>query len=522
MASALVQGTRLEPGCRLTSARVRTPCRDSRSAKASALCREWPTVRIGSMADKLGAYREKRDFKRTREPKGGKADRSEGLRFVVQEHDATRLHWDLRLEHEGALASWALPRGIPEHPEENRLAVRTEDHPLEYLEFEGEIPKGEYGAGTMEIFDRGTYECEKWRDKEVIAVFHGERVQGKYALFHTRGDDWMIHRMDPPADPSAEPMPDRIDPMKARTGDLPRDDEGWGYEIKWDGIRAIAFCDVGHMTLQGRNFTDFTPRYPEVRGLNRALGGHRAVLDGEVVAFDENGRPSFERLQARMHLASDSAVRRRMKDIPVTYVAFDLLWLDGHSTCSLPYEQRRALLEQLELEGPRWRTPAYHRGDGAALLAASKEQGLEGILAKRLDGPYEPGRRSGGWIKVKNVFRQEFVVGGYTPGEGGRLASIGALAVGYNKDGELSYAGKVGTGFTQSTLALLKRELEPLRTGQSPFAGRQPPRGTIFVEPRLVAEIEFREWTRSGTLRAPSFKGLRTDVNPQDVVREGG
>jgi bifunctional non-homologous end joining protein LigD len=240
------------------------------------------------------------------------------------------------------------------------------------------------------------------------------------------------------------------------------------------------------------------------------------------VAFDPEGKPSFERLQARMHLASDSAVRRRMKDIPVTYVAFDLLWLDGHSTCELAYEERRHLLEQLELDGPCWRTPAYHRGDGGALLAASKEQGLEGIVAKRLDSPYEPGRRSGAWVKVKNVFRQEFVVGGYTPGEGGRSASIGALAVGYHRDGELAYAGKVGTGFTQSMLATLKRELEPLRRDTSPFDGRQPPRGTLFVEPRLVAEIEFREWTASGTLRAPSFKGLRDDVEPQDVVREGG
>ena len=441
---------------------------------------------------------------------------------MVQEHHASSLHWDLRLEHDGALASWALPRGIPDHPDENRLAVRTEDHPLEYLEFEGVIPKGQYGAGTMEIFDSGTYEPEKWRDNEVIAVFHGERVEGKYALFHTRGDNWMIHRMDPPADPAAEPMPDQIAPMKARMGKLPRDDEAWGYEIKWDGIRAIAFCDVGHMTLQGRNFSDFTPRYPELRRMGRALGGHRAVLDGEVVAFDEQGKPSFERLQARMHLASDSAVRRRMKDTPVTYVAFDLLWLDGHSTCPLPYEERRKLLDQLEFEGTHWRTPAYHRGDGEALLEASRAQGLEGIVAKRLDSPYEPGRRSSGWIKVKNVYTQELVIGGYTPGEGGRSTSIGALAVGHYRDDELTYAGKVGTGFTQSMLAILKRELEPLRRDTSPFAGRQPPRGTIFVEPRLVAEIEFREWTRSGTLRAPSFKGLRDDVNPQDVVREGG
>jgi bifunctional non-homologous end joining protein LigD len=466
------------------------------------------------MADRLGAYRAKRDFTSTGEPAGA--------RFVVQEHHARRLHWDLRLEHEGVLVSWALPRGIPAHPEENRLAVHTEDHPLEYLEFEGDIPKGEYGAGTMRVWDRGTYEAEKFRDTEVIATFHGERLRGRYALFHTRRNDWLIHRMDPPEDPGLEPMPDRLEPMLARSGPLPRDEQGYGFEVKWDGIRTILFCDHGHLMLQGRNFSDFTPRYPEVRDLAREQGARRLILDGEIVAFDGEGRPSFERLQTRMHLASDSAVKRRMRDTPVTYVVFDLLYLDGHSTLPLPYEDRRSLLERLELQGPAWRTPAYHRGEGGALLDATRELGIEGIMAKRLDSSYEPGRRSSGWIKVKNVSTQDVVIGGWTPGEGRRGGSLGALAVGVMEDGQLKYAGKVGTGFTESTLAVVSRELEPLRRPDSPFHGRQPPKGTVFVEPRLVASVEYREWTRSGTLRAPSFKGLRNDVDPQDCVRDGG
>ncbi len=466
------------------------------------------------MADRLGAYRAKRDFDATAEPSG--------RRFVVQEHHARRLHWDLRLEHGGVLVSFALPRGIPAHPAENRLAVHTEDHPLEYLEFEGEIPKGEYGAGTMSVWDRGTFEAEKFRDDEVIATFHGERLRGRYALFRTRDDDWLIHRMDPPEDPGYEPMPDRIKPMLARSGDLPRDEDAYGFEVKWDGIRTVLFSDHGHLSLQGRNFSDFTPRYPEVRELARELGARRVVLDGEVVAFDDEGRPSFERLQSRMHLASDSAVRRRMRDTPVTYVIFDLLYLDGRSTMSLPYEDRRQVLEALELEGPGWRTPAYHRGEGSALLRATRELGIEGIVAKRLDCPYEPGKRVSGWIKVKNVCLQDVVIGGWTPGEGARSRHLGALAAGVMEDGRLVYAGKVGTGFTESTLAMLTKELEPLRRADSPFDGRQPPKGTIFVEPRLVASVEFREWTKSGTLRAPSFKGLRPDKDPQDCVREGG
>jgi bifunctional non-homologous end joining protein LigD len=474
------------------------------------------------MADRLGSYKAKRDFEKTPEPKGRSRGKAAEARFVVQQHHARRLHWDLRLEHEGSLASWALPRGVPEHPDENRLAVRTEDHPLEYLEFEGEIPKGEYGAGTMRVWDRGTYDAEKFRDDEVIATFHGERLNGRYALFRTRESDWMIHRMDPPVDVAYEPFPERIKPMMARSGKLPPREAQFGFEVKWDGIRTVAFCDHGHIELQGRNFSNFTPRYPEVRELARSLGARRVVLDGEIVAFDDEGRPSFERLQARMHLASDSAVRRRMRDIPATYVIFDLLYLDGHSTMALSYEERRSLLERLELDGPAWRTPSYHRGEGSALLEATKQHGIEGVVAKKLDCPYQPGVRASHWIKVKNVHTQDVVIGGWTHGEGGRSASLGSLVVGVMEGERLVYSGKVGTGFTEQSLALVKRELEPLRTDTSPFVGRQPPKGTIFVEPRLVAHVEFREWTKSGTLRAPSFKGLRPDISPQECVREEG
>jgi len=482
---------------------------------------ELPASHNGGVADRLRGYRQKRDFAATSEPEGGSDARDVELpRFVVQEHRARRLHWDLRLERDGTLASWAVPRGIPDHPKEDRLAVRTEDHPLEYLEFEGEIPAGSYGAGTMAVWDHGTYEAEKFRDDEVIATFHGERLQGRYALFRTRGSDWMIHRMDPPL-PGVEPMPDRIEPMKARTGPLPSDEESFAYEIKWDGIRAVAHLDRGHLDLTGRSGTDFTSRYPELRPLGGALGATRAIVDGEIVAFDDQGRPSFERLQSRMHLSTEAAAKRRSKDVPVTYVAFDLLWLDGHLTTGLPYRDRRCLLTELDLNGPSWRTPAHHEGDGAALLDATREQSLEGIIAKRIDSIYEPGRRSGAWIKVKHVTRQEVVIGGWVPGEGRRANSLGAICAGvHDEEGNLRYVGKVGTGFDEEALEQVTRGLAPLRRDTSPFVGRQPPRGTVFVEPRLVAEVEFREWTRSGTLRAGSFKGLREDVEPAEVVRE--
>jgi bifunctional non-homologous end joining protein LigD len=316
-------------------------------------------------------------------------------------------------------------------------------------------------------------------------------------------------------------MPERIEPMKAKLGKLPRDAGAFAYEVKWDGIRAVARRDRGQLDLTGRAGADYRPRYPELRPLGAALGSTRAILDGEIVAFDDQGRPSFERLQSRMHLTGETAVKRRSKDLPVTYVAFDLLWLDGHSTTGLPYRDRRRLLADLELDGPSWRVPAHHEGDGDALLEATREQGLEGVVAKRIDSVYEPGRRSGAWIKVKNVLRQEVVVGGWSPGEGKRSGRLGAICVGvHDEDGKLIYAGKVGTGFGERMLDLLTAQLERLRRDDSPFEGRQPPRGTIFAEPQLVAEVELREWTRTGTLRAGVFLGLRDDVEPAEVMRE--
>ncbi len=477
----------------------------------------------------LEGYRSKRDFSETPEPapRRRRTKHDAEPRFVVQEHHATRLHWDLRLEHDGALASWAVPNGIPATPADNRLAVRTEDHPLEYLDFHGEIPKGQYGAGTMTIWDSGTYELHKWEERKVEVTFRGERLRGRYGLFPIGREpgqekDWMVHRMDPPEDPDRQPMPERIVPMMARLGDqLPADQEGWSFEVKWDGVRAIAYAQPGRLRLESRNLNEITDAYPEVRGLIEDLGMREAVLDGEIVTFDEQGRPSFELLQRRMHVSSPSAVRRLMSSHPVVYAIFDLLFLDGHSLVDLPYTERRARLEALGLEGRAWRVPAARAGDGEPLLQATAAQGLEGVMAKRLQSTYEPGRRSGAWLKIKHTKRQELVVGGWVPGEGRRAKRIGALLMGYYRDGELVYAGRVGTGFTERLLGELQARLEQYRRRTSPFAGRPPlPREAVFVEPCLVAEIEFREWTGEGVMRAPSFKGLREDTSPREVVLE--
>ncbi len=476
--------------------------------------------------EKLSSYRAKRDFESTPEPTGASESDASGNRFVIQEHHATRLHWDLRLEHDGALASWAVPNGIPPDPSENRLAVRTEDHPLEYLEFHGVIPKGQYGAGEMTIWDRGTYELHKWEARKVEVTFNGERLRGRYGLFPIgrpgqNENDWMIHRMDPASDPDREPMPEHVLPMFARAGEIPKPERDYSFEVKWDGVRAIAYVQPGRLRLESRNLNDITDGYPEVRGLIAQLGMHDAVLDGEIVAFDDGGRPSFERLQRRMHVTAPASVRRLAASTPVVYAIFDLIHLDGRSLMGLPYVERRAALEALELGGSAWRVPAAHSGQGAALLAATEKQGLEGVVAKRLDSRYEPGRRGGAWIKVKNTLRQELVIGGWIPGEGRRADRIGALLMGYHRDGAFVYAGRVGTGFTQAMLDELARRLAPHRRETSPFADapKLPPEAE-FVEPSLVAEVEFREWTRDGVMRAPSYKGLRDDKAPREVTIE--
>ena len=471
--------------------------------------------------DRLGEYEKKRDFSKTAEPKGGRRKKAKAPRFVIQEHHARRLHWDLRLEHDGVAASWALPSGVPTDPGKNLKAVHTEDHPLEYLDWEGDIPEGEYGAGKMRIWDRGTYELEKWEPKKVVVVLNGERAQGRYALFQAGSPkDWMIHRMDPPADPGREPMPERLVPMLAKPGKLPPDDANWAYEIKWDGVRAIAYSEPGRLRLESRNLNDITARYPEVRPLNRELGSRTAVLDGEVVAFDENGRPDFGRLQHRMHLADASQVRRRAESMPVVYVIFDLLHLDGHSLMHLPYEERRGRLEELDLNGEAWQTPRNHVGDGKQLLAATAEQGLEGVVAKRLDSRYEPGRRSSQWLKVKNFLRQEVVIGGWLPGEGGRSGRLGALLVGVHEHGKLRFAGRVGTGFDEKELQRLGKLLKQHAREDSPFGSGKLPKGARFVEPVLIAEVDFGEWTKDGIMRHPSYKGLRDDKTPLEVVEE--
>jgi bifunctional non-homologous end joining protein LigD len=317
--------------------------------------------------------------------------------------------------------------------------------------------------------------------------------------------------------------------MAATPASEPPSGEGWAWELKWDGIRGVGYVDGGRMRLFTRNGNEVSHRYPELQALAAELGARDVVLDGEIVAFDDEGRPSFELLQRRMHVQDDHAIRKLTSEVPAVYVLFDLLWVDGKSLVEVPYEQRRAQLMELGLSSGAWQTPPHETGDGTRTLEVSRRFGIEGILAKRLDSRYEPGRRSKAWLKVKHSLRQEFVVGGWLPGEGGREGTIGSLLVGYYgghdvHDGGrrvLHYAGRVGSGLSHADLAELQRCFEQYARATSPFeAGPRPPRQARWVEPVLVVEVRFNQWTSSGSIRQPTFMGYRTDKSPEAVVRE--
>jgi bifunctional non-homologous end joining protein LigD len=486
-----------------------------------------------SGADPLAPYRAKRDPARTAEPvpaAGQPLPVGGDDTFVVQEHrtprgspahpsTGERVHWDLRLEREGVLKSWAVPKGPPTEQGPNRLAVPTEDHPLEYASFSGTIAAGEYGGGHVTIWDAGRYATEKWDERHVIVTFDGQKLAGRYALFPVDDGAWNIRKLDA-TQPSGVAVPL---PMLATAGGLPADDEDdrWGYEFKWDGVRAIAAVRGGVLGLTSRKGTDITVRYPETARLPAALAGHDAVVDGEIVMMDAAGRPDFGALQNRMHRTGPEVPRMAAAN-PVTYLVFDLLAWDGEDLLDRPYAERRRRLDELGIAGHRWVATPWFEGGGEGVLAASEENGLEGVVAKRLASPYRPGVRSPDWRKIKTFHTQAVVVGGWRPGQGRRAGTIGSLLVGVPDDeGRLVYVGHVGTGFSDQDLRDLQRMLTSRRT--SPFDGtlpREVTRDAHWVEPDLVGEVAYAVWTADDRLRHPSWRGIRDDLEPDDVVVE--
>ena len=569
----------------------------------------------------LTKYKAKRDFSVTSEPKGGKPlpKRVRGAsRFVIQKHDASRLHYDFRLEMEGVLKSWAVPKGLPWKQGEKHLAVEVEDHPIEYASFEGVIPQGNYGGGTVMVWDRGNYyvygeePLKSLRQGKLHLVLDGEKAAGEWTLIRMRGDgekkQWLLLKSGADAGPISKKREDQsvktgrsmkqiahdrdaewesnrkdespmrnfrarirsavsgksrsikkkvprieekmardrssrrknnrsllialssakphfIEPMKPRLLDDPPSSDDWIYELKFDGIRAIAVKDDRKVNLISRNGNELRARFPEIVEAIKNLVVSDCVIDGEVVALDEEGRSSFQLLQA---------LEMEGRKSPVRFYVFDLLQLDGKSLIKLPLKQRKTLLAEIcENAGDPIRFSSEIGSDATRLLAEIKRRGLEGIVGKQRNSAYEPGRRSGAWIKLKCVNEQEFVIGGYTP-PGGSRKYFGALLVGYYKDRRLYFAGKVGTGFNSKSLAELHKRFQKEARGDCPFADLPSKQGGQWIQgitpgmmrkchwtnPVFVAQIKFAEWTRDAKLRQPVFLGLREDKEAREVVRE--
>ncbi|HEX9823705.1 MAG TPA: non-homologous end-joining DNA ligase [Actinomycetota bacterium] len=475
----------------------------------------------GPAREKLATYGEMRDFEGTPEPPPAVPEGSDGpLTFVIQKHDATRLHYDLRLERDGVMPSWAVPRGLPLVPGDRRLAVHTEDHPLDYAWFQGWIPEGHYGAGEVRIFDRGTYEPLEWTDDKVSFRLHGTRHRGEYHLIRTRDRDWLIFLSKNNTERRPAPPP-AFAPMLADPGHEAFDDPAWRFEPKLDGVRTLAYLSTDATRLVSRRGRDQTAQYPELANLARFVNALHAVIDGEIVAFDD-GRPSFELLQQRINLVASKDIERARRKIPVTLFAFDLLWLDDRDLTKEPLEERRRLLEEVATATGSLGLTYYVDGEGKHLFEGARDLGYEGIVAKRLGSTYLPGKRSKDWRKVKAVNRQDCVILGWTPGEGARGDAFGALLVGAFVGRDLRWIGQVGTGFTEATLADLMERLTDLQQDGPPTDDPKlrAVKGARWVTPELVAEVEYLEITKAGKLRAPSYKGLRPDKAPEDCVLE--
>src|SRR5438270_202786 len=572
----------------------------------------------------LGEYKRKRDFKKTAEPAGAaeaRARKSRANRFIIQKHDASRLHYDFRLEMDGVLKSWAVPKGLPWAQAERHLAVEVEDHPIDYADFEGIIPEGQYGGGTVMVWDRGTYELtppgdplEALRKGKLHVILHGEKAKGEWALIRIRAEggknqwllmktaggvkpiskkrddqsvksgrtmkqiasardaEWQSNRVDKkdsfkariakvardaslkkkderkiereshrrakrseksfegqPAGLSLRDLlkarPRFVEPMKPKLVEHPPTTGDWIYELKFDGIRALAIKDGGAVQLVSRNKKELNGRFPEIARAAADFEADECVVDGEVVAMDEEGRSSFQLLQ-RAELDG--------KDAPLAFYVFDLLQLNGRSLIGVPLTLRKEGLRQLvPPSGDIIRFSGALGTEAETLLPEIKRRGLEGLLGKQRDSVYEPGRRSGAWIKLKCVNQQEFVIGGYTPPAGARKY-FGALLVGYYDEDHLLFAGKVGTGFDTKSLAAVYKKLQTQKRDSCPFADLPSKQGGEWVQgitpgemrkynwvnPKFVCQIKFAEWTRDLKLRQPVFLGLRQDKNPREVVRE--
>jgi bifunctional non-homologous end joining protein LigD len=507
----------------------------------------------------LGDYDRKRKFQQTPEPKG-RLHHDPNPIFVVQRHAARRLHFDFRLQINGALASWAVPKGPPQEIGEKRLAVHVEDHPIEYATFEGDIPKGNYGAGHVDIWDRGTFEVEGQEPADVQVErgdlkfrLTGERLNGRFGLVKlrnsSRGNEWLfIRKRDPfPADAHARaiepqhaiapssrtlnftdpanlqgstksPMPERISVALAQLSERPFSDPGWLFEIKWDGERALAFVRDGHVEFRSRSNRDITSEYPELKSIVKQLNARQAIVDGEIVVLDQDGRSNFAKIQPRFGVSNPPLSLQQSN--PVTYYAFDLLYCDGYDLTGVALEQRKNFLHEVLRTSGTIRYSDHVLETGAELYETAKDRLLEGIIAKRRDSHYV-GRRSSLWLKFKIIHDLDVVIGGWTAPRKSR-DHFGALLMGLYDGNDLTYVGSVGTGFDQAMLQKTKDALLKLQSSDCPFKTKPKVKEAAYwIKPELVARVTYGQWTSDLKLRAPVFLGFQEDRSPH-IAAEGG
>jgi bifunctional non-homologous end joining protein LigD len=469
---------------------------------------ELKPARTRKTPEQLKDYSKKRSFEKTPEPPPA-AVLGTGSAFVVHRHHASRLHYDLRLEQNGVLKSWAVPKGLPPRPGIMRLAVNVEDHPLEYINFEGAIPKGEYGGGMMWKFAQGRYEITKEKKSGFYFRLQSRELNAEYRAHHTKENQWLLERVDTP---QTDWLREPIEPMLSRPALKPPDSPDYFYEVKWDGLRALISLDEGQIRIHGRRGTELTKQFPELLVPEAAFRASSGLFDGEIVCLEADGKPNFREVIHRMQQTTEGGIERARAKHPAVCYVFDCLYLDGRAIVNEPLARRREWLEDAIKKDSAYRVSEVVE-EGTALFEAAKQMGLEGIMAKQRNSTYLPGKRSDAWLKIKTRQTLECVIIGYTRGKSERERSFGALHLAQASGGELKYLGKAGSGFDEASLKAVWAELEKLTIIKRPVKEKPlDDARSVWVEPKLVCEVEFASVTKDGMLREPVFLRLRPDL----------
>jgi bifunctional non-homologous end joining protein LigD len=482
---------------------------------AASKKKRLPASRTYKTPEQLEDYAGKRRFKKTPEPAPEQPSAGSGSAFVVHRHHASRLHYDLRLERNGVLNSWAVPKGLPPRPGIKRLAVSVEDHPLDYVNFEGAIPKGQYGGGMMWKFAQGRYEITKEKKDGFYFRLHSRELTAEYRMHNTKENQWLLERVDAP---QTDWLRERVEPMSARSADKPPDSEDYFFEVKWDGIRALISVDEGELRIYGRNGSSLTAQFPELVCQELAFRATSGLFDGEIVCLEGDGKPNFRNVIHRMQQNGEGVIERARAKHPAVCYLFDCLYLDGRPIVSERLARRREWLADAIKKDSAYRLSEAVE-DGPAFLEAVNQMGLEGIMAKRRDSTYQPGKRSESWLKIKTRQTAECIIIGFTEGKGDRESTFGALHLAQEREGELKYVGKVGSGFDESQLKSVSKELiELTRVKRAVKVSPVDNARSVWIEPRFVCEVQYASLTADGMLREPVFVRLRPDLTVNKIA----